>query len=159
MKYRMLTNEELEHLEGDLKAFLILNGVAGDDWKALNETDPEKAVALVELFSDKVLETVYEKVEYLENRSTDMCLVFHLGEKDQSLITIQRTEGSTIDLSTPEGIHEALTKHISELEFFTSKHAYHNGREQEVHKLITQGCVLSTKDFWNALVEVISAED
>ena len=159
MKYRMLTNEELEHLEGDLKAFLILNGVAGDDWKMLNETNPEKAIALVELFSDKVLETVYEKVEYLENRSADMCLVFHLGEKDQSLITIQRTEGSTIDLSTPEGIHEALTKHISELEFFTSKHAYHNEREQEIHKLITQGCVLSTKDFWNALVEVISSED
>jgi hypothetical protein len=159
MKYRMLSNEELEHLEGDLKAFLILNGVAGDDWKALNETDPDKAIALVELFSDKVLETVYEKVEYLEHRSPDMCLVFHLGEKDQSLITIQRTEGSSLDLSTPEGIHEALTKRISELEFFTSKHAYHKEREMEVHKLITQGCVLSTKEFWDALMEVISAED
>lgn len=154
----MLTDEELQHLEGDLKAFLIINGIAGDDWKTLNETDPDKAVALVELFSDKVLETVYEKVEYLEHRSEETCLVFHLGEHEQSLITIQRSEDSNLDLSTPESIHEALTKRISELEFFTSKHPYHKEREMEVHKLITQGCVMSTKEFWDALVQVLEAE-
>ena len=158
MKYRMLTNEELEHLEGDLKAFLIINGLEGDSWKKLNEEEPDKAIALVELFSDQVLETVYEKVEFLEHRSEDTCLVFRLAEKEQNLITLQRQEGSTLDLSTPEGIHEALSKHISELEFFRSSVPYHQQRELEVHKLITQGCFLSTREFWDALVQVLEAE-
>lgn len=156
MKYRILSDEELSHLEGDLKAFLIINGIEGDTWKKMNEEEPEKAMALIELFSDKVLETIYEKIDFLEFRTNDSCLVFHLGEKEQSLISIQKKADSSVDLSTPEGIHDALKNHFSELEFFTSKRNYTQEREAEIHTLINQGCVLSTKEFWNSLQEVLS---
>lgn len=157
MKYRILSDEELSHLEGDLKAFLIINGIEGETWKKMNEEEPEKALALIELFSDKVLETIYEKINYLEFRTSDSCLVFHLGEKEQSLISIQKkNSASSVDLSTPEGIHDALKNHFAELEFFTSKRNYTQEREAEIHTLINQGCVLSTPEFWSALVEVIS---
>jgi hypothetical protein len=159
MKYRVLTDEELQHLEGDLKAFLIINGVEGDTWKKMNEQEPEKALALVELFSDKVLETVYEKLEYLEFRTVESCLVFKMGKTEQSLISIQCKAGSSLDLSTPEGIHNALKNHFSELELFTSQRNYTQEREVEIHTLITQGCLLSSAEFWNVLEEIVTTEN
>ena len=155
MKYRILTDEELQHLEGDLKDFLIINGIHGEEWEKLNREEPKKAVELVELFSDQVLQTVYEKVSYLEHRSPDSCLVFHFGEQEQELIAIQKKPDTTIDLSTVDGIHEALTKAPNDLSFFTSKKNYNESREMEIHQLIRQGAVLSDANFWNSLKEIL----
>lgn len=155
MKYRMLSDEELQHLEGDLKAFLIINGIHGDEWAKLNQEEPQKAVELVGLFSDQVLQTVYEKLGFLEHRTPDSCLVFHFGEQEQELIAIQKKPGTTIDLSTVEGIHEALIKSPNDLSFFTSKKDYNDSREMEIHQLIEQGAVLSDANFWNSLREII----
>ena len=95
MRYRILSDEELQHLEGDLKAFLIINGLHGEEWAKLNQEEPQKVLDLVELFSDQVLQTVYEKVRFLEHRTSDSCLVFHLGEQEQELIAIQKKGDST----------------------------------------------------------------
>jgi hypothetical protein len=155
MKYRILSDEELQHLEGDLKAFLIINGIHGEEWAKLNREEPQKAIELVGLFSDQVLQTVYEKVKFLEHRTPDSCLVFHFGENEQELIAIQKKHGSSVDLSTVEGIHTALTKTPADLSFFTSKKNYNDPREQEIHRLIEQGAVLSDSGFWNSLKEII----
>jgi hypothetical protein len=155
MKYRLLSKEELQHLEGDLKAFLIINGVEGDLWKTINEQEPEKALALVELFSDQVLQTVYEKIKFLEFRSPDACMVFHCKKEDQELIALNRKTEGNIDLSTVEGIHSALVNHSKDLHVFKTTKAYMDERELEIHRLLVQGCVLSTEDFWNALEKVI----
>lgn len=155
MKYRILSDEELQHLEGDLKAFLIINGIHGEEWEKLNREEPGKAVALVELFSDQVLQTVYEKVKFLEHRSTDSCIVFHFAEGEQELIAIQRKPGSELDLSTIDGIHQALKNDLNQLSFFTSKRPYQDPRETEIHKLIEQGAVLSSEIFWNSLREIL----
>lgn len=155
MKYRVLSDEELQHLEGDLKAFLIINGVHGEEWAKLNQEEPQKALELVELFSDQVLQTVYEKVKFLEHRTPDSCIVFHLGEMEQELIAIQKNPGSAVDLSSVNGIHEALTKKTKDLSFFTSKKNYNDSREMEIHQLITQGAVLSDAVFWNSLKEIL----
>lgn len=155
MKYRILSDEELQHLEGDLKAFLIINGVHGEEWAELNQKEPQKALELVELFSDQVLQTVYEKVKFLEHRTPDSCIVFHLGENEQELIAIQKNPGSAVDLSSVDGIHEALTKIPKDLSFFTSKKNYNDSREMEIHQLITQGAVLSDAVFWNSLKEIL----
>lgn len=155
MKYRVLSDEELQHLEGDLKAFLIINGIEGDTWKKLNGEEPDKALALVELFSDQVLQTVYEKIEFLEMRTPESCLVFRLNKKELVLISLNRNPGSTIDLSTVEGIHDALVNRFKELQLFTSKRLYAREREQEIHQMIQEGCSLSSGEFWDALTKVI----
>lgn len=151
MKYRILTDEELQHLEGDLKAFLIINGVEGDTWKQLNDTEPEKALKLVELFSDTVLQTVYEKIQFLEVRGPDSCMVFHYGKEQVELISITRKPGTACDLSTPESIHEALIHHPGGLTWFRTAKSYSKPREEEIHQLLEQGAVLSTVEFWEML--------
>jgi hypothetical protein len=155
MKYRMLSAEELVPFEEDLKQFLIVNGVHGDEWEQMNRDTPEKAIELVELFSDTVLQKVYEKIMFLEFRSVDSCLVFHCLSDRSLLIAIQHTQPD-LDLSTPESIHAALTGELSRLNFFRSEKMHQHSREEEVHRLFEQGCVPSDEAFWNALVAVVS---
>lgn len=151
MKYRILSNEELSHLEEDFKHFLIVNGVHAEEWEALNKNEVDKAVQLVEVFSDTVLQKVYEKIEYLEFRSLDTCMVFHLCQDKIELISIHRKANSTVDLSTVESIHEALKNNAEELTFFKTEKNYSKNRELEIHEMIEQGCLLSSSQFWTAL--------
>ncbi len=155
MKFRILTNEELTVLEEDLKAFLIVNGVDGSEWERINKNTPEKAIALVELFSDMVLEKVYNKLQYLEFRSPKSCMVFNCGANETALISLQLNEESPADLSTPESIHTALVQHTTDIQFFKHSRKHQESREEEIHQLIVQGCVPSVKEFWVSLETVI----
>jgi hypothetical protein len=155
MKYRILTTDELLHFEEDLKQFLIVNGVHGDEWEQMNRDTPEKAIELVELFSDTVLQKVYEKIEFLEFRSVDSCLVFHCLSDRSLLIAVQHSQPD-LDLSSPDTIHAALSGDLSKLNFFRSEKMHQHSREVEVHRLIEQGCVPSDEAFWNALVGIVS---
>ncbi len=151
MKYRLLSNEELEHLEMELKQFLIVNGVHAEEWLQINKTEPDKAVRLVELFSDSVLETVYDKIKVLEFRSPESCMVFHFHENKVELISIQRNKDSQADLSSPESIHSSLINYSHELSFFKSEKEIQSKRNLEIHRMIEQGCYISTTEFWESL--------
>lgn len=155
MKYRLLLSEELSHLDEDLKHFLIVNGIHGEEWERINKEQPEKAIQLVEIFSDTVLQKVYEKITYLEFRSPGTCMVFFCTPENLKLISIQRKEGAELDLSSPESIHEALRTKIKELDFFRSEKPYSKDRESEIHQMLEQGCFISSSEFWNILNEVL----
>ncbi len=155
MKYRTLTDEELVHFEKDLKAFLIINGVDGSIWEKLNKDKPEQARALVDLFSDQVLQTIYERIYYLEHRSKQSLLVFQATETALNLIAIHAKD-ERVDLSTTESIHEALVNQISQLDFFQSHKKIDSDREMEVHKLLEQGAIPSSAEFWSKLRDFLN---
>lgn len=154
MKYRILSQEELEFLEDDLKAFLIVNGIHGDEWAEMNKSNPVKAVELVELFSDTVLQKVYEKIRFIEHRSQKSCMVFHLKEDKIELISIN-ANSETVDLTTPESIHKALLTNAGSLSIFKTEKAYLKDRAAEVHEMLEQGCVNSSEAFWYQLEKVV----
>lgn len=155
MKYRLLSDEELKLLEEELKQFLIVNGIDGATWQKINEDSLEKAVQLVELFSDSVLEKVYGKVRFLEFRSAETCMVFHFLPDNIELIGLSR-KNEELDLSTPEKIHDALSDHSEKLSIFKTSKSYHDTRETEIHRMIEQGCYHSTESFWEALNNLIN---
>ena len=156
MKYRLLTDEELRLLEDDLKQFLVVNQVYKEEWEEMNKSNPDLALEMIELFSDNVLQIVYEKVKFLEHRTNDSCFVFNCGAEKLELIAIQKKDPTDlVDLSTPEGIHDALTKNANLLSFFTNEKPYSQVRETEIHQMLEQGCVNSTEEFWNALVQTL----
>ena len=155
MKYRILSDDELKVFSEDFKHFLIVNGVHAEEWQKMNEQDHEKALTLVELFSDTVLQKVYERLEYLEFRSAASCIIFQCGPKEMELISIVLCPGSTADLSTVESIHLALIKQANELQFFRSSKPYSCDREIEIHQMIEQGCLPSSKEFWDGLQLVL----
>ena len=154
MKYRILTMEELEVFEEDFKQFLIVNGVHTEEWEEMNKSDKENAVKMVELFSDSVLQKVYEKINYLEHRSAQSCLVFKLNKENIELISINSISDS-VSLETPELIHDALLNSTNEITIFKTEKEYNKIREEEIHELLQQGCVLSEDTFWKSLLSVI----
>lgn len=154
MKYRILSQEELEILEDDFKAFLIVNGVHNEEWVEMNKSNPEQAVQLVELFSDTVLQKVYDKVRFIEHRSEKSCMVFNLQDDKIELISINALN-DTADLTTPESIHEALAKNASSLSVFKTSKDYSKDRAMEIHEMLEQGCVNSSEAFWYQLEKII----
>lgn len=150
MKYRILTKQEMEIFDEDFKHFLITNGVKNEEWLAMNQSDIEKATTLVELFSDTVLHKVYEKIQFIEFRSPDACMIFRCLPERMELISLNKKQGSS-DLSTPETIHEALSKSPEDLSIFKSEKEYSISREEEMHELFEKGCFVSSQEFWNAL--------
>lgn len=83
-KFRYLSDDELSFFEEELKQFLILNHVYSDEWLRINQNEPEKALELVGVFSDQVLQRVYENMKYFEKRTKDACFVFHY-DKEQKI--------------------------------------------------------------------------
>ena len=150
MKYRILTKQEMEIFDEDFKHFLITNGVKNEEWLAMNQSDIEKATTLVELFSDTVLHKVYEKIEFIEFRSPDACMIFRCLPERMELISLNKKQGIS-DLSSPETIHEALSKSPEDLSIFKSEKEYSISREEEMHELFEKGCFVSSHEFWNAL--------
>ena len=155
MKYRMLTTEEMEIFNEDFKHFAVANGVSNEEWLEMNESNKEMATKLVGLFSDTVLQKVYEKLKFIEHRSKSSCLVFKLNESEIDLISLN-AKTDKVDLSTAESIHEALVNNASELSIFQSKKKYSKVREEEIHEMLSQGCVNSSEAFWMLLEKVIN---
>ena len=151
MKYRILSDDELEVFAEDLKHFLIVNGVHAEEWEKINKSDKQKAIKLVELFSDNVLQIVYEKIKFIEHRSEKSCLVFKLNKENIEMISLTLKKGAESNLSTPESIHDAIVKRPNDLQYFTSAKAYSKEREMEIHEMLQQGCINSSEAFWVSL--------
>jgi len=155
MKYRLLNKEEMEIFDQDFKHFLIANGVSNEEWVELNQNDIEKATQLVELFSDTIFQKVYEKIQFIEFRSPESCIVFNCLPDSIELISINR-KSATVDLSTPDSIHKALTKNANEINYFKSSKKYNTLRELEIHQMIENGCFNSSEAFWNSLTQLFN---
>lgn len=76
MRFRNLNKTELEALSEELVQFLVVQGIDDDLWREMNQKNPEKAIELVALFSDTVLEKVYSKVRYLSFISEQIFFCF-----------------------------------------------------------------------------------
>ncbi|MDG1333340.1 MAG: DUF6495 family protein [Crocinitomicaceae bacterium] len=154
MKYRMLTPEEMEIFDEDFKHFAVANGVSNEEWLEMNTSNKELATQLVGLFSDTVLQKVYEKLKFIEHRSPSSCLVFKLNDSEIDLISLN-AKSDKVDLSSAESIHDALVNNASELSIFRSNKKYSKVREEEIHEMLSQGCVNSSEAFWMMLEKVV----
>jgi hypothetical protein len=150
MRFRLLSNEELEHLEVEFKQFLIINHIHSDEWIQINAKEPEKALALVEFFSDTVLLKVYEKMDFLEFRSKQLFSVYRiLSEKIQAIHVA--SEDETISLEDDKGLSLAINSSPSKLTIYRGEKQVNPFKEDEVHRLVEQGCVKSTESVWEQL--------
>ncbi|MBM3185503.1 MAG: hypothetical protein FJZ67_04320 [Bacteroidetes bacterium] len=148
MRFRVLSQEELQHLEAEFKQFLIVNHIHSDDWKKINESEPEKAVALVELFSDTVLLKVYEKVDYMEFRSKQLFSVYRIHSERIETIHV-KSEDHTVSLETDEEISLAIQSIPPKISIYRAEKKVNPFKEDEVHRLVEQGCSKSTDNVWS----------
>jgi hypothetical protein len=153
MKYRYLTDEELSYFAEELKQFLIINGIYNEEWIEMNSQEPEKAKALVGIFSDQVLTKIYHNISYLELRSDERCTVMHLTDSISEILIMERKPENLFPVfNSPEEIHVALTKNLPDIQFFKAQKSNSQPKEELIHHYLQQGFVPSSKEFWDSLV-------
>lgn len=149
MRFRTLTLDELKSLEAEFKHFLIVNHLYKEEWETLNKSNPNKAQEIVALFSDTVLEKVYNKIHFLELRLPHSYSIYHLEKESVNTIQIQSPEKKH-SLEKNEEIEEALNHHYRELDIYFGNKKYEKTKADFVFELIEQGCHLSNETVWHA---------
>lgn len=157
MKYRRLTNEELEELQKEFVTFLASNQITASDWEKIKQSSPEKVEHLIGLFSDIVFEKILKQVEYLEQKTPKDMRLFHLTE-DKIFMRGLRVEGAT-DLDFTQTSDSAtmmaqLQSSTAKLQLYSGERAYKSDRMMEAFDLMQQGALIS-KD--GALFKTLSA--
>ena len=153
MRFRLLSDEELKHLEAEFKQFLIVNQIHSDEWLKLNNSEPEKVLMLVELFSDTVLLKVYEKIQFLEFRSPSLFSVYKFSEENIQAIHL-KTENDSISLVDDNNLKTAIRNNLSELTLFKAEKNVNPFKEDEIHQLILQGCIVSNEFVWSQMASM-----
>lgn len=155
MKYRILSAEELAALEEEFKQFLIVHGVFGEEWKKMNEENPDEAIELVEIFSDTVLEKVYSGISYLEYRSKELFILLAFSDDLVEQIRIQPKESKDIDLSNWMGLTSAMGS-LEKLDAFFGKKQLDTSKNEAIHVFVNQGFIPAEKSFWEQMKSFIT---
>lgn len=149
MKYKYLNQEELQLLEQELLQFLIVNGIDGDEWKRINQNQPEKAVELVGLFSDLVWQKSLEKVEFGEQISNNHYLIFKFGKDKIEMLGLKCSRDS--ELGSFHEFIELLKSDPKAVSLIHQSKAYNSEREHEIFQMMDNGLLLSDKSNFDFL--------
>ncbi|MEY4215964.1 MAG: hypothetical protein RLZZ68_420 [Bacteroidota bacterium] len=132
MDYPIIPLDQLKELEKELVAFLIVHGIDGDLWKSINEENPEKAMQLVQLFSNTVWEKIADQTTAMKRMSANETTFIRIGTEEGFLLNVQNNDGK-------------LTVH-------TGKKSVDGNRREQVIELLTQGFErISSEEFSEAL--------
>lgn len=155
MKYRRLTNNELNEVETAFVRFLASNSVTADDWVKLKEENPDKAEGLIELFSDIVFENTLKKAAYLTHASARDIKVFHCQAEKMVLIGLTIEGDVEVDMrqtASASNILELLQQSDAAAKIYTAQKSYQQGgREQELFQMMENGCLISEASLFEVL--------
>lgn len=149
-KYRRLSIEELKSLEKEFIDFLVVNGIPAEDWEKI-KNDESKSQGMIDSFSDVVFEKILREIKFIAHYSTRSIKTFHCQSDSINLIGVD-TSSPDIDLTTENGIKRLTTDPPKDLQIYQSSKGYHPTREQEIFKMLGQGCVKTD----GALYEMLS---
>ena len=150
-RYRLLTQEELNHLEKEFVEYLVVNGIVAEDWEKMKNEDKEAAEEIVALFSDVVMAGVLRKIEYLERRTSKSLETFQCLDDRIVLAGMTAPADSEVDFTDPNFIQNAMSNPPQGLELFMSEKKYEGERELELFSMTEQGCDVSDGGLFKAI--------
>lgn len=151
MKYRFLTDNELDLLENDFEIFLNKEGVGFKEWKKFNKDAPESAQKLLAKFSDIIFFKVLQDVEYLEYRTDKSLRLFECRKNKMIVIGIDLDKNSFLNLTDPSSIVKIFDTNFKGLKSFQIERLYEFNREDEIYHLMENGCYVVEGECFNLL--------
>ncbi len=147
IRFRLLTNTELESLSEEFIQFLVVQGIDDQMWRDINTKTPEKANDLVSVFSDTVLKKVYSKVKFMSFVSEQVFSIFKIEAHTMHVVVIKNL---SIDLGFKdiEDVITRLKKDLNDCEAFTATRELGSGILDEIHSLTEKGCLIAEQDLW-----------
>jgi len=140
MKYKFLSDEELEILENELLQFLIVNGIHGEEWKRINEEKPDKALELIGLFSDLVWQRSLEKAQCGDIITDNQYLIFQFRKEEIELFGLRSK--NTISATNFTDFVRYLKTNPSGVDLIHQTKAYKMSREEEIFSMMNNGLLL-----------------
>lgn len=152
VKYRFLTDEELKEFEEEFKHFLIANGLHAEEWEKMNKDNPDKAIEIVGLFSDLILDKVYDKTNFIIHSSAKAIKAFKFNKETAVLIGVDLKGKGEF----PENnLLQFITNNASDIVIYgTSKSFSEENRNKELHFLVKHGAVVTDEKVFNYLAEI-----
>jgi len=152
VKYRYLTDNELKEFDEEFKHFLISNGLHAEEWKKLNDDDPDKAIEVVGLFSNLIFDKVYDKTKFIIHIDKKVLKAFKFYEDRAVLIGVDfKGEFDFPD----ENILEFINKNASQMLIYsTSKSFLKEKRNDEMHFLVKLGSNFSDGKIFDFLSQI-----
>ena len=152
MKYRRLSTEELKELEPEFIKFLAANGIPGDDWEKIKLTDTARMDELVDQFSDMVMERALSNIKFIEHLTPKNLKVFYCLEKKIVMVGIDIDGDDDMDFTKPESLKKLTQLNAGNpLKIYKTEKEYDGNREEEVYKMLSQGCQIITKERFEAI--------
>lgn len=153
VKYRRLSDAELKEMEEELKQFLIANGIYDEEWVELNKKEPEKALRLVDEFSNIVLEKGLETTKYLIHTSKDMLNAFWF-QKEKAMLIQLNCMSKELDFTAQDWMLK-VPEIFDEITFKKQeKPVAKENRNAEVFKLISAGALVCDEQYFKSLVDL-----
>ncbi len=150
-EYRLLSLEELQEMEKEFVNYLVVNGIAAEDWERMKNEEPAKAERLIELFSDMVFETIMRNVQYLEYRERKEIITFQCLEDKMVLVGMKADGDANADFTSQDYIKRAMVSPPDGLKVYTSEKKYQKKREVEIFEMTQRGCFISEGNMFKTL--------
>lgn len=147
MRFRNLSQKELESLSDEFIQFLVIQGIDDDLWRDINKEKPDQAIALVSLFSDTVLEKVYSKVNFLSFVSEQVFSIFKI-ERETMHAVVVKNKSSRDPFKNLEHVLQSMESKTIEHEVFTASRVLGNKILDEIHELTEKGCLVADEGLW-----------
>lgn len=149
-KYRSLSPEELTELRPEFVDYLIVNGIAAEDWEKMLENEPEESGKVIDLFSDVVFEGVMRKVKFLEIRSKSDIKVFQCLENQLVLVGMTCNDPNA-DFTDSNYLHSAMLTPPEGLKVYTTTKPYEKTRELEIFEMTEKGCLITDGQLFTSM--------
>jgi len=151
MKYKRLTNEELQALEKEFVNYLAAAQITANDWEKMKKNDLQKAEELIDVFSDMVFEKVLDKIKYLEYRDKKTLNIFYCTEDSVVMVGLRVKENGLVDLTEKDVLNQWNKSNSDSVNVVKSEKKYSKERGLEVFELLQSGCLIVDDKLFNLL--------
>lgn len=156
MKFKRLTNQELQSLETEFIRFLAAQSIPAQDWEKIKKDSPQRVETLIEQFSDVVYEKALHNAKYLEIRTKNECWTFQCLEEKAIMRGVQVKPEAGLDFRMARNAVEVLRQAYENkaiLQLYKAEKIYQKERVIEMFDLIEQGALIAySGEMFNGLV-------
>lgn len=150
-KYRILNREELNILEKDFVQFLVTNGITANDWELLKVEEPEKADAMIGVFSDIVFEKALSKIEFLTKTEATAIICIQFLNDRFKMRGLLADADSGVDFTVKEAIQKAILNPPKGLKVVGDEKPFEKDKHQDIFAFMQQGFEIDNGKFFHAL--------
>jgi hypothetical protein len=157
MKYKRLTNPELENLKDDFIRFLASQGIDAESWQKMKSEQLDSAEEIIDIYSDLVYDQALTKCNYIEHVSAKEFKTLKFEDGQTVVQGIKVKEGSVINLNTPE-FQSSVQKGLedNEIEVFTATKKHQKLREQEMFEWIEKGGYMADDKWFTEVTRLVN---